>query len=192
MLARRQLENLDQLANDIRSSRCQAEQNYRCPAESCAAPTPDRENPHAHLKQLWSQHGDGENVRVWAARPTSTRPSARAEIHYLAGQGNPPGRVRHCFAATISQGRWKALQLLRIPYHLTGGTAFPERAEVKDAPPAAVIIPMTTRPSARSFRPSAKSAAPRSLLADTQQAGYFAVARGRGNQPAQSRHARRG
>ena len=39
-----------------------------------------------------------------------------------------------CSAATTSRGALeKALQLLRVPYHLTGGTAFLDRGEVKDA-----------------------------------------------------------
>jgi ATP-dependent DNA helicase Rep len=45
------------------------EQNYRCSGRilRCANTLIER-NPHAHPKKLWSQHGDGEPVRVWQCR----------------------------------------------------------------------------------------------------------------------------
>ena len=131
-------ENLDQLAVDYPALKViKLEQNYRCSGRILrCANTLIAKNPHAHLKQLWSQHGDGEPVRVWECR-TNEHEAERvaAEIHYLhQAKEIPFGEFAILFRGNHqSRPLEKALQLLRIPYHLTGGTAFLDRGEVKDA-----------------------------------------------------------
>ena len=113
------------------------EQNYRCSGRILrCANTLIAKNPHAHLKQLWSQHGDGENVRIWACKNNEHEAErVAAEIHYLKQAKEIPwGEFAILFRGNHqSRPLEKALQLLRIPYHLTGGTAFLDRGEVKDA-----------------------------------------------------------
>jgi ATP-dependent DNA helicase Rep len=133
-----QPENLDQLANDYPNLKViKLEQNYRCSGRILrSANTLIAKNPHAHPKKLWSQHGDGEALRVWACRNHEHEAErVAAEIHYLnQGKEIPWGEFAVLFRGNHqSRPLEKALQLLRIPYHLTGGTAFLDRGEVKDA-----------------------------------------------------------
>ena len=131
-------ENLDQLAADYPQLKVvKLEQNYRCSGRILrCANTLIAKNPHAHLKQLWSQNGDGENVRVWGCKNNEHEAErVAAEIHYLKqAKGISWGEFAILFRGNHqSRPLEKALQLLRIPYHLTGGTAFLDRGEVKDA-----------------------------------------------------------
>ncbi len=131
-------ENLDQLASDYPQLKVvKLEQNYRCSGRILrCANTLIAKNPHVHPKQLWSQMGDGENVRVWACRDNAHEAErVAAEISYLSQAKEIPwGEFALLFRGNHqSRPLEKALQLLRIPYHLTGGTAFLDRQEVKDA-----------------------------------------------------------
>jgi ATP-dependent DNA helicase Rep len=131
-------ENLAQMARDYPSLVVvKLEQNYRCSNRVLrAANALIAHNPHEHLKTLWSANDDGERIRVWECR------DAGHEAERVAGEIQ--------FQHTLHQAPWsefcilfrgnhqsraleKALQLLRIPYHLSGGTAFLDRGEVKDA-----------------------------------------------------------
>ncbi len=131
-------ENLAQMAQDYpKLEVIKLEQNYRCSNRVLrAANALIAHNPHEHPKKLWSDQPDGEKIRVWECRDNEHEAErVAAEISYLhikheaawsefciLFRGNHQSRVLE-----------KALQLLRIPYHLTGGTAFLERQEVKDA-----------------------------------------------------------
>jgi ATP-dependent DNA helicase Rep len=133
-----QPENLDELARDYPALKViKLEQNYRCSGRILrSANALIAKNAHAHPKQLWSQHGDGEPVRIWACRSNEHEAERVAsEIHYLAQAKEIPwGEFAVLFRGNHqSRPLEKALQLLRIPYHLTGGTAFLDRGEVKDA-----------------------------------------------------------
>ena len=133
-----QPENLDELVRDYPQLKViKLEQNYRCSGRILrCANTLIAKNPHAHFKQLWSQHGDGEPVRIWACRNNEHEAErVAAEIHYLKQAKEIPwGEFALLFRGNHqSRALEKALQLLRIPYHLTGGTAFLDRGEVKDA-----------------------------------------------------------
>ncbi|KAA2284256.1 UvrD-helicase domain-containing protein [Arenimonas fontis] len=132
-----QPENLDLLAEDYPDLKViKLEQNYRCSGRILrCANTLIAKNPHKHLKQLWSQHGEGEPVRVWQCRNNEHEAErVAAEIHYLKQARDIPwGEFAILFRGNHqSRPLEKALQLLRIPYHLSGGTAFLDRAEVKD------------------------------------------------------------
>ena len=118
------------------------EQNYRCSNRVLrAANALIAHNPHEHPKTLWSEAADGERIRVWECRNAEHEAEkVAAEIDFIA--------KRHIATdGSLSWGEFcilfrgnhqsraleKALQLLRIPYHLSGGTAFLDRGEVKDA-----------------------------------------------------------
>ena len=131
-------ENLDQLALDYPQLKVvKLEQNYRCSGRILrCANTLIAKNPHVHLKQLWSQHGDGESVRIWACKNNEHEAErVAAEISYLKQAKEIPWSEFAILFRGNHQSRplEKALQLLRIPYHLSGGTAFLDRGEVKDA-----------------------------------------------------------
>jgi ATP-dependent DNA helicase Rep len=133
-----QPENLQALAGDFPDLKVvKLEQNYRCSGRILrCANTLIARNPHVHPKRLWSQHGDGEPIRVWACRNNEHEAERVAgEIHYLKQAKEIPwGEFAVLFRGNHqSRPLEKALQLLRIPYHLAGGTAFLDRGEVKDA-----------------------------------------------------------
>jgi ATP-dependent DNA helicase Rep len=131
-------ENLEQLGRDYPNLKVIAlEQNYRCTRRILrAANTLIANNPHLHVKKLWSDHGEGEPIRVWECRNNEHEAErVAAEIRFL----HESRRVEWGDFAVLFRGNHqsrpleKALQLLGIPYHLTGGTAFLDRGEVKDA-----------------------------------------------------------
>ncbi|AXI84353.1 DNA helicase Rep [Xylella taiwanensis] len=130
-------ENLLQLEKDYPQLKViKLEQNYRCPNRVLrAANALIAHNPHVHLKALWSDQQDGERIRVWECRDSEHEAEKiAAEISYLGSAKQVPWNDFCILFRGNFQSRplEKALQLLRIPYHLTGGTAFLERQEVKD------------------------------------------------------------
>ncbi len=130
-------ENLTQLGRDFPALKVVAlEQNYRCTRRILrAANALIANNPHLHVKKLWSEHAEGEPIRVWACRDAEHEAERVAgEIAFLRGSR----RAEWSEFAVLFRGNHqsraleKALQLLQVPYHLTGGTAFLDRGEVKD------------------------------------------------------------
>ncbi|MGN7726963.1 UvrD-helicase domain-containing protein [Luteimonas sp. 22616] len=131
-------ENLSQLAQDYPALKVvKLEQNYRCSNRVLrAANALIANNPHEHPKTLWSAQSDGERIRVWECRDSAHEAERVAgEIHFInQARGAPWSDFCILFRGNHqSRALEKALQLLRVPYHLSGGTAFLERAEVKDA-----------------------------------------------------------
>ena len=131
-------ENLSQLARDYPALQViKLEQNYRCSNRVLrSANALIANNPHEHPKQLWSAQADGERIRVWECRDSAHEAERVAgEIHFIQAARNAPWSDFCVLFRGNHQSRVleKALQLLRIPYHLSGGTAFLERGEVKDA-----------------------------------------------------------
>ncbi len=130
-------ENLDALARDYPSLRVvKLEQNYRCAARILrAANALIANNPHAHPKQLWSRLDEGGPIRVWSCKDNESEAQRVAgEIDFLRQSRKlDPADFAILFrGGHQSRPLEKALQLLRVPYHLTGGTAFLDRGEVKD------------------------------------------------------------
>ena len=131
-------DNLLQLGRDYPSLQIiKLEQNYRCSNRVLrAANALIAQNPHEHPKTLWSDQPDGERIRVWECRDSAHEAEkVAAEIHFLAAAKQAPWSdfcilFRGNFQSRVLE---KSLQLLRVPYHLSGGTAFLERGEVKDA-----------------------------------------------------------
>ncbi|MBX3711661.1 MAG: UvrD-helicase domain-containing protein [Lysobacter sp.] len=131
-------ENLSQLGKDYPSLRIvKLEQNYRCSNRVLrAANALIANNPHEHLKTLWSQQADGERIRILECRDSEHEAERIAsEIHFL-NQSRQAEWGEFCILFRgnhQSRPLEKAMQLLRVPYHLSGGTAFLDRGEVKDA-----------------------------------------------------------
>ena len=131
-------DNLMQMARDYPALQViKLEQNYRCSNRVLrAANTLIANNPHEHPKKLWSDQPDGDRIRVWECRDNEHEAEkVAAEISYLHTARDAPWSDFCILFRGNHQSRplEKAMQLLRIPYHLTGGTAFLERQEVKDA-----------------------------------------------------------
>jgi ATP-dependent DNA helicase Rep len=131
-------DNLLQLGKDYPRLRIvKLEQNYRCSNRVLrAANALIANNPHEHPKTLWSDQADGERIRIWECRDAAHEAEkVAAEIHFIATAKQAPWSDFCILFRGNFQSRAleKALQLLRVPYHLTGGTAFLERGEVKDA-----------------------------------------------------------
>src|SRR5690554_6140190 len=131
-------ENLSQLGRDYPALKViKLEQNYRCPNRVLrAANALIANNPHEHPKTLWSAQADGERIRVWECRDAAHEAERVAgEIDFLHSAKQVPWSDFCVLFRGNHQSRAleKALQMIRVPYHLSGGTAFLERAEVKDA-----------------------------------------------------------
>ncbi|MGA9334944.1 MAG: UvrD-helicase domain-containing protein [Rudaea sp.] len=130
-------ENIDELARDYPALKViKLEQNYRCSARILrAANALIRHNPHVHEKRLWCEHREGAPIRVLVCRDNEHEAERiAADIAHRQQTVKAPW---HEFAVLYrgnhqSRPLEKALRLARIPYHLTGGTAFLERTEVKD------------------------------------------------------------
>jgi ATP-dependent DNA helicase Rep len=131
-------ENIAQLGRDYPTLRViKLEQNYRCARRILrAANSLIANNPHEHVKRLWSEHVEGEPLRVFECRDSEHEAERVAEeITFLAQKFKAPwSDFAILFRGNFqSRALEKALQLRRVPYHLSGGTAFLERQEVKDA-----------------------------------------------------------
>ena len=131
-------ENLQQMARDYPALQViKLEQNYRCSNRVLrAANALIARNPHEHPKTLWSDQADGERIRVWECRDGEHEAEkVAAEIFFQHESAQVPWNEFCILFRGNHQSRplEKALQLLRVPYHLTGGTAFLDRGEVKDA-----------------------------------------------------------
>jgi len=130
-------ENLQNMAVEYPSLQIiKLEQNYRCSNRVLrAANALIAHNPHEHLKTLWSDQADGERIRVWECRNSEHEAEkVAAEIQFIATSRRVPWSDFCILFRGNFQSRplEKALQMVGVPYHLTGGTVFLERQEVKD------------------------------------------------------------
>ena len=132
-----QPENLQQLAEDYPSLKVvKLEQNYRsCGTVLNAANALIANNPHAIEKRLWSALGDGDAIRVV---PCGDEKEEAAMIAAEILHKKHTGRGTWGDFAVLYRGNHQsrvleqALREQRIPYHLSGGTSFFERTEIKD------------------------------------------------------------
>ncbi len=130
-------ENLMQLKEDFPSLKViMLEQNYRSTGRilKCAN-TLIANNPHVFQKQLWSDMGFGDPIRVLRCRNEDSE-AERIAVEILT-EHLRTGRPYNDFAI-LYRGNYQAklmelkLQVHKIPYRLTGGTSFFSRQEVKD------------------------------------------------------------
>ena len=130
-------ENLNQLSKDFKDLNIiKLEQNYRSTNTilNCAN-TLISNNSHLFEKKLWSEKGLGEPIHV------QNLPCEETESEYIGNQilvkrlnhkcqfKNIAVLVRSNFQAKVLELK---LQAQQIPYHITGGTSFFARNEVKD------------------------------------------------------------
>ena len=130
-------ENLHELARDYPSLRVvKLEQNYRCARRILrAANALISHNAHLFDKRLWSEQGEGDPIRVLECRDDEHEAECvAAAITHLAQRHKQPWSQFAVLYRGNHQSRAleKALRLARVPYHVSGGTAFLDRAEVKD------------------------------------------------------------
>jgi ATP-dependent DNA helicase Rep len=129
--------NLDELARDWPTLKViKLEQNYRCSGRILrAANALIAHNPHVYEKHLWRGHREGAPIRVLACRDDEHEAERiAADIAHQQQLSRAPWNEFAVLYRGNHQSRpiEKALRALRVPYQLTGGTAFFERAEVKD------------------------------------------------------------
>jgi ATP-dependent DNA helicase Rep len=132
-----QPENLQQLATDYPQLKIvKLEQNYRsCGTILKAANVLIANNPHKISKQLWSALHEGEPIRVIPC------PNELEEAGMIASEimhRQYTSRANWGDFAVLYRGNHQsrvleqAMREQRIPYHLSGGTSFFDRTEIKD------------------------------------------------------------
>lgn len=133
------LDNLKQLPQDFPQLKViKLEQNYRSTSAILrAANNVIGPNPKLFPKTLFSELGEGEPVRVIDAdNEEHEAERAVARIQSLRAASNPPPAWRD-FAILYRANHQakpfeKALRRANIPYKVSGGTGFFDRAEVRD------------------------------------------------------------
>ena len=130
-------ENLNELARDYPQLKLvKLEQNYRCSGRILrAANAVIANNDHLFEKKLWSAHGEGEPLRILQCKDeTHEAERIAAEIAHVQQTRKTPWSDFAILYRGNFQSRAfeQALRLLRVPYHVSGGTAFFDRAEVRD------------------------------------------------------------
>lgn len=130
-------ENLIQLGDDFPNLKIiKLEQNYRSTGRILkAANQLIANNPHLHEKNLWSQLGYGDPIRVIEC------PNEEAEAERIAAEimtRRIKERVHWKDFAILYRGNFQSrileikLQAFQIPYKISGGTSFFARNEIKD------------------------------------------------------------
>ncbi len=130
-------ENLSQLKQDFPSLKLvKLEQNYRSTGRILkAANELIANNPHEFTKQLWSDKGFGEPIRILMCR-NEDHEAERVATEILDQKLRKRTEFRDY--AILYRGNHQArlietkLQAYQIPYKLSGGTSFFSRAEIKD------------------------------------------------------------
>ena len=138
------LDNLKKLPLDFPSLKViKLEQNYRSTSAILrAANNVIGPNPKLFVKNLWSDLGEGEPVRVIDADSEEHEAERTvARIQSLRASGTTSGGLQfkewRDFAVLYRANHQakpfeKALRKAQIPYKVSGGTSFFDRAEVKD------------------------------------------------------------
>ncbi len=130
-------ENMAELAKDFPALEViKLEQNYRSTSRILkAANAVIANNPHVFEKQLWSQHGPGESIRVVACSSEDTE-AEKVATDILNHKMMHRREFRDY--AVLYRGNFQAriietkLREFQIPYKISGGQSFFARAEIKD------------------------------------------------------------
>lgn len=130
-------ENLRQLGRDYPNLKViKLEQNYRCSARILrAANTLIANNEHIYDKKLWSAGAEGPRIEVWPCNSPDHEADktvldlVKQRFEFRDSHANYAILYRSNHQARLFEAK---LREHRIPYKLTGGTAFFDRAEVKD------------------------------------------------------------
>ncbi len=130
-------ENLAQLQVDFPNLHIvKLEQNYRSTARILrVANEVIRNNPHVFTKELWSDFGLGEPLKI-VRLPNEDAEAERVANEILNQRMRRQAQFKDF--AVLYRGNHQArllelkFQLYQIPYNLSGGTSFFARAEIKD------------------------------------------------------------
>ena len=131
------VENLRRLTEDFPQLKViKLEQNYRSTGKILnAANTLIQNNPKLFAKSLWSEHGPGASINVIAC----AEGEAEAETVIMKLQGHRfEHRAKFSDYAILYRSNHQArvfeqaLRQQRIPYLLSGGQSFFDKAEIKD------------------------------------------------------------
>ncbi|MCW5632522.1 MAG: UvrD-helicase domain-containing protein [Rubrivivax sp.] len=136
------IENLRRLPQEFPSLKVIAlEQNYRSTGHILrAANAVIAANPKLFEKKLWSEHGDGEPVKVIECdgeEHEAERVVARIQA-LRGGRAGEGGTVRFADIAVLYRANHQAkvfeqkLRAAQIPYKVSGGQSFFDRAEIRD------------------------------------------------------------
>lgn len=132
------IENLKRLPQDFpQLTVIPLEQNYRSTGHILrAANAVIAQNPKLFEKKLWSEFGDGEPVRVLECDGEEHEADrAVARIQALRGQG---GSTKFADFAILYRANHQArvfeqkLRAAQLPYKVSGGQSYFDRAEIKD------------------------------------------------------------
>ena len=137
------LENLKRLPQDFPALKViPLEQNYRSTGHILrAANAVIAANPKLYEKKLWSEFGDGEPVRVLecdgeeheAERAVARIQSLRSGATVAGGGAVKFGDIAILYRANHqSRAFEQKLRAAQIPYKVSGGTSFFDRAEIRD------------------------------------------------------------
>ncbi|MBT9486338.1 MAG: UvrD-helicase domain-containing protein [Rubrivivax sp.] len=132
------IENLKRLPQDYPDLKViPLEQNYRSTGHILrAANAVIANNPKIFEKKLWSEFGDGEPVRVLEC--DSEEHEAERAVTRIQALRAQDGRIRFADFAVLYRANHQArvfeqkLRAAQIPYRVSGGQSFFDRAEIKD------------------------------------------------------------
>ncbi|MBA4176980.1 MAG: ATP-dependent DNA helicase Rep [Leptothrix sp. (in: Bacteria)] len=132
------IDNLERLPRDYPALKVIAlEQNYRSTGHILrAANAVIAHNPKIFEKKLWSEFGDGEPVRLIDC--DSEEHEAERAVSRLQALRSNDGRVTFADFAVLYRANHQArvfeqkLRAAQIPYKVSGGQSYFDRAEIKD------------------------------------------------------------
>lgn len=131
------IENLKTLQTDFPELKViKLEQNYRSTTRILqAANAVIGNNPKLFDKVLWSEHGLGDPVKVMGMQDDEQEAD---QVAIMLSAHRFERRAKYCDYAILYRGNYqarvieKALRRERIPYVMSGGQSFFDRAEIKD------------------------------------------------------------
>ncbi|MDO8813660.1 MAG: UvrD-helicase domain-containing protein [Gallionella sp.] len=131
------IENLHNLRNDYANLRViKLEQNYRSSQRILkVANHLINHNTKVFEKNLWSDHGIGDPVRIYAARDGEHEAESvvmKLMAHKFEHRTKYSDYAILYRSNHLSRAFEEQLRAQRVPYTVSGGTSFFERAEIKD------------------------------------------------------------
>jgi ATP-dependent DNA helicase Rep len=132
------IDNLKRLPHDYPALKVIAlEQNYRSTGAILAAANHViAANPKVFDKKLWSEFGEGEPVRVMEC--DGEEHEAERAVSWIQSRRSAGGQVKYSDFAVLYRANHQAkafeqkLRAAQIPYKVSGGQSFFDRAEIKD------------------------------------------------------------
>jgi ATP-dependent DNA helicase Rep len=131
------IENLHNLRHDYSNLRViKLEQNYRSSQRILkVANHLINHNTKVFEKRLWSDHGIGDPIRIYAARDDENEAESvvmRLMAHKFEHQASYSDYAILYRSNYLSRAFEEQLRTQRVPYTVSGGTSFFDRPEIKD------------------------------------------------------------